>query len=204
VAEQKVVTLLADGIAAGKIDKAKVDAAIAREAAASTGVHAAIVDSLNELHSVLDDGQRRALVDKVEAHWQVWKDANETVARAAEPHEHGRLERLAQVLSLTPDQVEKIRTSLRAMPGDAHRQLDEDKVAARISAFGEAFEAPSFDAKTIKSADTVDAHLANWGSTTMAHFYEAVVPVLTPDQRTKLAERVREHGNHDDAAPAAG
>ncbi len=204
VADQKLATLLADGIAAGNIDKAKVDAAIAKLGGASTGVHAAIADSLNELHSVLDDAQRAALVDKVEAHWQIWKDANEAGAKAGEPREHGRLETLAQALSLTQDQIDKIRANLKSGPYAVRQHFDEDKVTAHIAAFGAAFASPTFDAKTLKSGDTVNAHLASWGATAMAHFYEAVVPVLTPDQRTKLAERVREHGNHDDAAHAAG
>jgi Spy/CpxP family protein refolding chaperone len=202
-AEAKVVVLLADGIAAGRIDKGKVDAAIARVGAASLGIHAAAADSLNQLHSVLDPAQRAELVEKVEAHWQVWKEANGAGPESAMPSEHGHLEGLARELSLTADQIDKIRAALHAASADGHPHLDEDKAAAHISAFGTAFEAASFDAKTLKSGDTVNAHLASWGATTMAHFYEAVVPVLTPEQRTKLAENVREHANHKET-PAAG
>jgi Spy/CpxP family protein refolding chaperone len=202
VADQKLATVLADGIAAGSIDKAKVDAAIAKLAEASKGVHAAIADSLNELHGVLDDAERVALVDKVEAHWQVWKDANEEGAKAGEPRDHGRIEVLTQALSLTSDQVDKIRDAIRKAP--AARHFDEDKVTAHITAFGTAFEAPTFDAKKVTGGDTINANLTSWGATSMAHFYEAILPVLTPDQRTKLAERVREHANHDDAASTAG
>jgi Spy/CpxP family protein refolding chaperone len=202
VADQKLATLLADGIAAGSIDKAKVDAAIAKLAATSSGVHAAIADSLNELHGVLDDAERAALVDKIEAHWQVWKDANEEGAKAGEPRENGRIEALTRALSLTPDQVDKVRDAVRKAPPP--RKFDEDKVTAHITAFGTAFEAANFDAKKLTSGDTINASLTSWGATSMAHFYEAIVPVLTPDQRTKLAERVREHGNHDDAASTAG
>ena len=200
VADQKLATLLADGIAAGSIDKAKVDAAIAKLAATSAGVHAAIADSLNELHGVLDDAERAALVDKVEAHWQVWKDANEEGAKAGEPREHGRVEALARALALTPDQVDKVREAVRK--GPAPRKFDEDKVTAHITAFGAAFEAASFDAKKFASGDAINASLTSWGATSMAHFYEAILPVLTPEQRTKLADRVREHGNHDDTASA--
>ncbi|HSY21429.1 MAG TPA: hypothetical protein VK841_04905 [Polyangiaceae bacterium] len=202
VADQKLATVLADGIAAGSIDKAKVDAAIAKLAETSKGVHAAIADSLNELHGVLDDAERAALVDKVEAHWQVWKDANEEGAKAGEPREHGRIEALARALALTPDQVDKVRDAIRKAPA-AHK-FDEDKVAAHLAAFGTAFEAANFDAKKLSGGDAINANLTSWGATSMAHFYEAILPVLTPDQRTKLAERVREHGNHDDAASTAG
>src|SRR5580658_6163621 len=73
VAEQNVLNVLADGIAAGTIDGAKVDAAIDGVKAASAGLHEATIDALNQLHAALTPEQRAALVDKVEAHWEVWK-----------------------------------------------------------------------------------------------------------------------------------
>ncbi len=202
-AEGKLHALLADEIAAGHVDKAKIDKAVADLATASGGLHAAITDSLNELHSVLNEAQRAALVEKVEAHWQVWKEANAEGPESTDPHGHGHLEALATDLALTPEQVEKIRSSLHTSSAGAHEHLDAEKVAAHIKAFGTAFESPTFDAKALKSGDAVNAHLARFGAARMARFYEAVVPVLTPEQRTKLADRVREHGNHQET-PAAG
>jgi Spy/CpxP family protein refolding chaperone len=203
VAERKVVLLLADGIAAGKIDKAKADAAAAQVGAASIGVHGAIADALNQLHSVLTESQRAALVEKVEAHWEVWQEANESTGGDGEPREHGHLDALARELSLTPEQVEKIRAGLRVVFADAHQRLDSEKVTEHLHAFSAAFESPSFDAKNLNTADVVNAHLGTWGAARMAHFYEAVTPVLTAAQRTQLAEHVREHANHQDT-PAPG
>ena len=34
--------------------------------------------------------------------------------------------------------------------------------------------------------------MAAWGVTRMVRFYEIVTPLLTPEQRTKLAEHLRE------------
>ncbi len=195
-AEQKVVALLADGIAAGKVDQPKVDAAITRLGATSSAVHAAVVDALAQLHAVLDEPQRAALVDKVQAHWEVWKEANGVGLDLAERHEHGRLEALAEHLSLTPDQVESIRKRLQTAPAEAGGHLDADKVEAHIRALGAAFEAPTFDPKAVGPAEGVNAHLTGWGATRMARFYAAVAPVLTPEQRTQLAERVRDHAHH--------
>lgn len=202
-ADRKVIGLLADGIAAGKIDKAKIDAAIAQLDGTSGAVHAATVEALDQLHSALTDPQRTALVDKVKANWQVWQEANESGAN--EP-EHGRLETLAHDLDLTPDQVEKIRTNLHASPVKTPEHLDPEKVTARLEAFGTAFESPSFDAKTLKGSE-FNPHLASWGAARMARFYEIATPVLTADQRTKLAEHMREHATHEeppggDAKPA--
>jgi len=200
-ADRKVIELLADGIAAGKIDKAKVDAAVAQLEAVSGAVHAATVEALGKLHAALTEPQRAALVDKVQAHWQVWQQANEAGAAGPEPHEHGRLEALTKDLSLTPDQVEKIRSNLHSAMANAREHLDPEKVTARINAFAAAFEAPTFDAKTLKPGE-LNLHLASWAAARMARFYEIATPVLTPEQRTKLAEHVREHLNHEEAPPA--
>jgi len=75
-AEQALHAVLADGIAAGAIDQAKVDAALAQVAATAGAVHDATTDALNRLHAALTPAQRGALVDKVEAHWEVWQKAN--------------------------------------------------------------------------------------------------------------------------------
>jgi Spy/CpxP family protein refolding chaperone len=201
-AERKVMGLLADGAAAGKIDQPKVDAAIARLGTASAGVHPAVVDALNQLHSVLNPAQRSALVDKVEADWEVWKEANAPVGDAAEKPEHARLDTLTRELSLSPEQVDKIKTRLKGEKPMGPK-FDPEKVTAHLTALGNAFEADNFDAKALGPGEGVSGHMATWATTGMAHFYEAVAPVLTPDQRTKLAERIREHATHKEA-PEAG
>jgi Spy/CpxP family protein refolding chaperone len=194
-ADEAFMTLLADGVAAGSIDKAKVDAAIAKIAAASSKAQAASEDALKQLHAVLTPPQRAALVDKIEAHWHVWEEANETAETTEKTRESGHLERLAGELSLTPDQVEKIRAGVHAPPASAAAHYDRKEVQARVEAFGAAFSGETFDAKALhaKGADAVDAHIASHGAARMARFFEAVAPVLTPDQRTKLAAELREH-----------
>lgn len=194
-AEKNVLSILADGIAAGKIDPAKVDAAIAKVTAASTGVHDAMVDSLNQLHATLTPQQRIALVEKVEAHFHVWQHAN-AADEPAEKDAHGHLGKLAKELSLTPDQVEKIRGSFKTSMGKSSVHFDPAEGDAHLKAFGAAFEAETFDAKTVTTGGPANAHIATWGVTRMAHLYEAATPVLTADQRTKLADSLRKHANY--------
>lgn len=203
-ADQAFMSLLADGVAAGSIDKAKVDAAIAKIAAASTKAQAASEEALRELHGILTPPQRAALVDKIDAHWHVWEDANET-AEATEPaHESGRLTHLAKELALTPDQVEKIKASMHGTAGGPNLKYDRKEVQARVEAFGTAFAGETFDPKALhaKGSENVDAHLASGGATRMARFLEHVTPVLTPDQRTKLAQTLRDHANEKGAEGA--
>lgn len=191
-AEKAVLVILADGIAAGTIDTAKVDAAIAQVTTAASGVHDAVADSLNQLHDVLTPEQRAALVGKVEAHLEVWAKVNAEQETADNDVRTGHLDHLAKELALSTDQAEKIRT---AIAGRGHH-FDPAKAQEHMRAFGAAFTADKFDSKSLTTGGPANAHVATWGITRTAHFYEAVTPVLTPDQRTKLADLVRKHANY--------
>jgi Spy/CpxP family protein refolding chaperone len=193
-AQQRLAAALADGVAAAKLDAATVDAAIAQVSAAAATVHDASTDALNELHAVLTPPERAALVDKVEAHWSVWQKANAEEADPANP-EGSRLAMLTTDLGLTQDQVDKIRAGfgerMKAVP-----RLDPQEIATHIQAFGDAFRSEKFDAKALTGASGANAHLAGWGAAHLAHFIEAVSPVLTSDQRAEFAQSLREHSAH--------
>jgi Spy/CpxP family protein refolding chaperone len=199
-ADQALAGSLADGLAAGSFDTAKVDAGIAQVTAAVSREHEAAADALNELHALLTPPQRAALVDKVESHWAVWQKVN---ADETGPGEQAgtHLAVLATDLSLSTDQVAKIRASLgegmKAVP-----RLDPQEVAAYVRAFGDAFRSEKFDAKSFSTAGGANAHMVNWGAAHMAHFVETVSPLLTPDQRTTFAQMLREHATHNPSAQA--
>jgi Spy/CpxP family protein refolding chaperone len=198
-AEQAVLETLADGIAAGSIDATKVNAALAQLATASAGIHDASIEALNQLHAALTPEQRAALVDKVEAHWALWQRANaDEVDVTPTAPAGGHLRALTADLGLTPDQVTKIKANLSAAAKDAVKP-DPQKVEAHLQAFGAAFKAESFDAKTLSTGGAANAHLASWGATRIALMFESLAPVLTPDQRAKLAAQVREHAEHKES-----
>jgi Spy/CpxP family protein refolding chaperone len=200
MAEQNLVIALADGIAAGTIDAGKVDTAVQQLAAAAATVHDASADALNQLHDVLTPPQRAALVDKVRAHWAVWQKANAEEAAGTKP-EGGRLATLTTDLGLTPDQVTQMRAAL-ADPTKAVPGLDLQDIDSHLTTFGSAFVADKFDARTLTTASGANAHLVGWGGAHMAHFVEAVGPFLTPEQRIKLAQHLREHASHTLTAEA--
>jgi Spy/CpxP family protein refolding chaperone len=187
-AEQNLLGTLADGLATGALDPAKMDVAVAKLTSATASVHDASTDALNQLHSVLTPPQRAALVDKLEAHWSVWQRAN--------TDENDRLTQLAADLTLTPDQVHRIRAS-QSEATKAGQGFDPQEVAAHIRAFGDAFRAQTFDAKALTTGGAATAHMVGWGAAHMAHFIEAVSPVLTPEQRGKLAQILRQHADHN-------
>jgi len=190
-AEQSLLGTLADGLAAGVLDPAKVEAAITQLTSAASGVHDASTDALNQLHAVLTPPQRAALVDKLEAHWSVWQRAN--------GDESDHLAQLTSDLTLTPDQVDKIR-AIQADATKAAPQFDPQEVAAHIRAFDDAFRAQTFDAKGLTTGGPATTHMVGWGATHMAHFIESVSPLLTPEQRGKLAQVLRQHANHNPSA----
>jgi Spy/CpxP family protein refolding chaperone len=200
-AEKTVLLALADGIAANKIDQPKVDAAIAELTTAAASVHGAVAGSLTALHATLLPPQRAALVDKVESHFEVWHHTNAPDEAATRDAHGGQLGALATELALSPQQVETIRASFTSSIVGVP-QFDRAEADAHIKAFGEAFTSDSFDPKALSTGGDVNAHMATWGITRTVRFYEAVLPVLSPEQRAKLADNLRRHANyqHNEAA----
>jgi Spy/CpxP family protein refolding chaperone len=193
LAEQSVLNVLADGIAAGKIDEAKVGAAIDGVKAASAGLNDVAAQSLNDLHAALTPEQRIALADKVLAHWQVWKMANAQEEKPGDAAHMGQLDWVAQDLNLAPDQVEKIRATFAEKVRSLPQKFDPAQVDAHVQELGTTFKTATFDAKTLQRGPFVNQHLAVWGAWRMASVYEAIDPLLTPDQRKTLAAELKEH-----------
>jgi Spy/CpxP family protein refolding chaperone len=206
-ANKNLLTVLADALADGVAtpdESAKVDAAVGQLAQAASAAHAASADAMNKLHAALDATQRAALVDKVEAHWAVWRQANADEDKdnnGLPDAEERRLTRMTKLLGLTPDQVEKMKAALKTGMANEPHKLDPAEVEAHVKAWGEAFAKDNFDA-TALHGENVNAHLAGAGAGRMARFYVTIAPTLTPDQRTKLAEHFRKHQNKGPELPS--
>ncbi len=191
-AEQALTATLADELAAETFDVEKVNAAVSQVAVAAAAVHAGSADALDELHKLLTPAERAALVDKVAAHWAVWREANAGATDAGNTTDGY----LAMDLDLTADQMAKIHTGL----GDDMKSsapLAQQEITAHLAAFSDAFRSETFEAHAINTESHANEHLAGWGAAHMAHFVEVASLVLTPEQRTKLVERLREHASHD-------
>jgi Spy/CpxP family protein refolding chaperone len=193
-AERAVLLALAEGMASNEIDQSRVDAAIAELKTASARVDYTVAGSLGALHATLTPPQRAALADKVEAHFEVWHHTNAPDEAAMRDAHGGHLGKLAKELALSPQQVETIRARFTSsMSGVPH--FDRAEADARLKAFGVAFAGDTFAPKALFTGSP-NAHMAAWGITRTVHFYEAVLPVLTPEQRAKLAGDVRRHANY--------
>jgi Spy/CpxP family protein refolding chaperone len=193
-AENDLLLTLADGVAAGSVDRVKVDATIATLTAAADAKHAASLDTLNELHAILSPAERDALAEKVQAHWEVWHQTNQD-ERAARRERGGRVATLTRELSLTPAQANKISAAVHTAQTGHSGKFDPKRGEAHVEAFSKAFASDSFDAKSLTL--NVNPELAGHGAARMALFYETVTPLLTPAQRTKLAEHLRERATDE-------
>jgi Spy/CpxP family protein refolding chaperone len=192
--EKSLLTSLASGVAAGQIDETQTDATIARLGPAAAAVHDCSASALNQLHAILSPTERAVLVEKVRAHYEVWRQVNHE-AEAGGVEKGGRLADLAEELNLTPEQVAQISTALHLKFAGPRSSVFEPKQAeAHLQAFETAFASETFDAKMIKA--NANAHIATHGSKRMVLFYETVTPLLTPEQRTTLAEHLRQHADH--------
>jgi Spy/CpxP family protein refolding chaperone len=187
--------VVADGVAAGSLDKAKVDPAVAKAATAAQAAQVATVEFLEHIHGVLRPEQRAAFVDKVDAHWAAWRDANDKKEEGGKPDRH--LRHLAKELSLSKDQVDKVRAALDAVKPPA-KPFDPAAADAYIKAFDTAFVAEKFEAKKLPAAGPDSAKIVTWGADRMTSFYGALAPALTPEQRATVADKLRKRGEMPD------
>jgi Spy/CpxP family protein refolding chaperone len=194
--EKELHQALADGIAAGKIDKAKVDQTIAHLDTAAAAVHECSAAGLNQLHAILSSSERWELVEKVQAHWDVWRQVDHEAA-AGGRGPGGWIAELENELTLTPGQVERISKAVAKALAAGSAKFDRKKVEANVQALAAAFVQDSFDAKSLPA--NANARLATRGAKRMAIFYETVTPILTPEQRATLAGHLREHASHQPA-----
>jgi Spy/CpxP family protein refolding chaperone len=169
----------------------------------STQMDDATNDEIDKLHAVLQPPERQALALKVQAHYEIWFRANaDETAQPNQEMEGGQIHHLAQILGLSTDQVQKIDATFTKSIATAFAgkdKFDGKAVEQHMTAFISAFPGDTFDAKALTTADKANSSVAAWGGMRMTRMYQAMIPVLTPDQRTKLAARLRDHATQLEA-----
>jgi Spy/CpxP family protein refolding chaperone len=192
--------LLADGVAAGNVDRAKAEPAINKLVTQVQGTHDASVSALNALHATLNAQQRATLVDALQSHWEKWKEAHGRDEQDEHQYRSGFLLALVQRVGLTQQQADKIKANFREkMKGSGPQEHQHKEMEDHLRAFASAFKADSFDAKKLTNAKMANGHLARWGATRRERFLEAAAPVLTPEQRTKLAQIIRDRASRTES-----
>lgn len=190
---KQLVSDIADGVAAGKIDRAKTDADIKKLVEAVTATKGGVQEAVNKLHKALDPAQRKKLVEEMRARGEEMRAKGEQKTEEDPAHE-AHLKMLSEALGLSPDQVEKVKAKTKGVMKTqmATMKTNMGAMQKHMKAIGDAFETDKFDAKKVG----VGEHAGDMAKTMAKHriaFVEAVLSVLTPDQRSKFAEHVRAH-----------
>lgn len=223
---EKLGNDVSEGVAAGKIDRAKTNADIKELTKAVEATVPGIQDAVNRLHKTLDPEQRKAVVASMTAMAEKMREhaagmgmhgaghdkqehgpgagkhgpskgaPGAAGARGPGMGEHGPMAMLTHDLALTPEQNEKIRAKLEAeiKAQKAAMQGQMTAMTKQLEAIGKAFATDAFDAKKVgvgKQAPAMAKRMAESG----VKFAEIVLAVLTPEQRAKFAERVRQHAS---------
>lgn len=261
---------LADGVAAGKLDKSKIEGDSKKLAQAAESTAKAVQDAANKLHATLDASQRKKLIElmrekaqEMQAHAMghtqgptperhgmgprgdmpgagkspgsaasavptssASAGSAQTPAGAAPrdvnapgmgpkgdqhmgmhhhgagPHEmgpagwqtHMGIDRLGDILGLTQEQREKLRTKAEAHMKAQMSAMKNVHAAMqkRIRGIADAFASDKFDAKKAGVAEKHGEMMKNMLKARV-EFVEMVLSVLTPEQRAKFAEHIRQH-----------
>ncbi|AGP41973.1 hypothetical protein SCE1572_50255 [Sorangium cellulosum So0157-2] len=212
---------LAEGVRAGKIDRAALAAKLPDAGRADEERRARVAGALSTLHATLTKEQRRQLVDAIAAKMDEHGAMGARGERGGRHHrgpdgergglggpgmkggpgtKGGPLGHLLRGLDLRDDQRAQIDRALEGMrPSDAGRSArpaDHEAKRAEMRARLEAFAADRFDASALLSAADAKvgprAHLDR-----MVDALAAIVPVLDEAQRNALADRLEQ-------GPAAG
>jgi Spy/CpxP family protein refolding chaperone len=110
--------------------------------------------------------------------------------------DHGRLDKLAEEIGLTAEQKEKLQGKLEAgMKGEMGKMKDHHAgMQKHMKSIADAFESEKFDAKKAGIGEHAD-DMVKMMTDMQIRFIEAVLSVITPEQRAKFAEHVRQQAD---------
>ena len=190
---------IADGAGAGKLDKAKIDADVKKLVQAADGTTAAVQEAVNKLHKTLDAAQRKKLVELMRSKGKEHEEHMKTQMADHEKNEHGRMDKMNDQLGLTADQKEKLKGKMEAGMKAEMGKMKEHHAGMQkhMKAVGDAFETEKFDAKKAGVGEHM-GDMVKMMTGGRIKFVETMLAVLTPEQRAKFVEHVRQHADDDD------
>lgn len=199
-ATRLVMLAVADGVAAGRIDRRVVDPAIEAVATAAGSAKAGTQQVLGRLHATLDAAQRKLLVDAMREELAARHGGGDVAEEHAERHPGGgwkggggHLRVIADAIGLSADQRDAIRDRLVAErpEGSPDRRAHRGEMRARLEEAAAAFVSETFDPRALEAASP-PADRARRMPERMVHLAEVALPLLTAEQRQKLAGYLRD------------
>jgi Spy/CpxP family protein refolding chaperone len=176
-ADAQLLTVLAQQVESARVDAQAQAPSLAAERAAAMSEQQVDRTTLAQLHAILTPAQRNQLVDTIEARASQGRPAGEREARAGKGFDGARL-------GLTPEQKAQIRANL----GEMHRG-ERGERRGQMHAALESFRGDSFDASAM-------VHVERKGDRE-ARLTNAMIPVLTPNQRATFATHLRNRAAHE-------
>ncbi len=216
-AHQNLTMAIAAQVEKGSIDRAALKPQIDAATAAWESSRPADRAGLERLHAILDPQQRGLFVDALEAKMHSHmghgdkapadKAAGDKAAgeEHAEHHAHGGpMEEWTADLKLTEDQQTKIRTALMtafsAEHAEHHGEHGEHHGMDHGKKMFEAFRGEKFSLDEVAPTADVRAKAGDM-SDKFLKAAEAVLPILTPEQRTIAATKLRARAGDEELAP---
>ncbi len=201
-ARAEVVKALAAQIEAGQIDRSALQSKIDAAADAANGARPADQAALQRLHALLTPEQRGQVADAIESRHKAMRGEHPRVGRK------GRMAQWAADLKLTEAQQAQIAAtfaSAGAKGADARKAMHGWHGWHGEHAGGDFAE--SFRSETLTLTALTDAHTqANAMADHVVGMAQAVLPILTPEQRTlaagKLLERAAAATEVEEAPPS--
>jgi Spy/CpxP family protein refolding chaperone len=179
-ADAQLLTALAKQVEQAAIDRQALAPDLQARDTAATAARTVDRDTLQQLHDVLTPAQRGQLVDAIEAQGHGWDG-------------RGRREHLAhmeQRLGLSEQQEAQIAANLHAgrqpPPDGGHHGPGEGR-----QAWLESFRTASFN------ASAAGPHGGGHPGEHLENLMQAMVPVLSPSQRSELATHLRHRAAHE-------
>lgn len=204
-ARKDLMLAFADQVEKGAIDRAALQPRIDAAKAGEGAVRPQDLAALDQVHAILDKDQRAAFVealeDEIKGAFKGKHHGKKGKGEAAVGF--GHMKQLARDLNLSDAQKDQIKDKLRAL----HESREKDGEHGKRGGFGkmrqakqalESFANDDFRAASLAAAlPAHDDHAAR-----MLDAAEAVLPVLTPEQRKIAAEKLRAFASRGDV-PAA-
>jgi hypothetical protein len=193
-ARSAIMVAIAAQVEAGQLDRGALQPKIDAAADAANAAHPADQAALQRLHDLLTPDQRGAVADAIATHRKA-EHAERSHSRTA------RLDRWTADLQLTAPQRAQIALILAAQRGEHHGH-DADFKAHDHGERGRGF-LDSFRSDTLTLRAPEDAHVhANAMADHFMGLAQAVLPILTAEQRSLAAAKLRERaaagaGNED-------
>ena len=114
---------------------------------------------------------------------------------------HGHMKKVAAELELTPDQIQTIKTNVRAAHKEhagekvdrAAMEAKHEEMRAHMQKMADAFKSDTFDARALDIGKEMPV-MAGHHAEKAEKFLSMVTPILTAPQRAKLSAMIQKHG----------